>query len=824
MNDPGYPLAVIAEAVGGTLLDDPGDLRVRHLSIDSRVAAIAEGTLFIALKGARHDGHGHMAEMAGKGVHCFMIGSAAARLDRPGCAHILVNDTHDALQRLAAWHRGHFRIPVIGITGSNGKTVVKEWLFQMLQGSGNIVRSPGSWNSQVGVPLSVWEMRAEHDLAIFEAGISKPGEMAHLRSIIRPAIGVFTNIGPAHGENFKNELEKSLEKIKLFQDAGALIHCADHPAVVEALRRTGLEQRLKLRGWSRERDGWLHVVREEVRRNGTAISVLNDQVEFTFEIPFTDKASIENALHCVTLLLHMGHDPQWIMSRTAHLTPVAMRLEVVDGTHGIKLINDAYSNDLASLRIALDHLGVVGAGTRKVVVLSEMLGSGTPAGMLSGRIADLLSRSAVDLLIAVGFDPRATGDAFKCEVRYFPDVATMLEKIDPASLAGSTVLVKGARAFALEQVVQRWERKVHGTVLEIDLDAIRHNLNHYRSRLSPGVRIMAMVKAFGYGSGALELARLFAHEQVHYLGVAYGDEGLELRRNGIQLPILVMNPEPVSFQVLHSARLEAEVYDMRTLSEALAFAQVHPAELPVHLKLDTGMHRLGFTAEEMPALLDALKDASSLMITSLFSHLVASEDPASDAFTKEQIAQFESMCGAIAEVIGYMPLRHIANSAAIGRFPHSQFDMVRLGIGLHGIGADAVESAQLIPATSLRSPVAQIKRIAAGRSIGYGRSFIAEKEMTIAILPIGYADGFARRLGNGRGRVWIKGLACPVVGNVCMDMCMVDITGLDVKIGDEAYVFNEEHPITELAADLGTIPYEVLTSISQRVKRVHVHE
>ncbi|MDQ3100982.1 MAG: UDP-N-acetylmuramoyl-tripeptide--D-alanyl-D-alanine ligase, partial [Bacteroidota bacterium] len=533
----GYDLSVIAEAVGGTPLDLVKGRSIKHLSIDSRRSVFPEGTLFIPLKGERHDGHDHLKEIARKGVMSFLISTEGRRLNDPGCTHVLVNDTLDALQRLAGWHRGHFHFPVIGITGSNGKTVVKEWLYQMLEGQYRIVRSPGSWNSQVGVPLSVWEMRSEHELAIFEAGISKPGEMAQLRSIIRPTIGIFTNIGPAHGENFKNELEKAQEKIKLFNDAETLIYCADHPTVKEALKGNGLDQRLKLRGWSREENGWLHVVREERKISSTSISVLNDKTEFTFEIPFTDEASIENALHCVTLLLHLGHDPEWIATRTAHLHPVAMRLEVVDGTHGIKLINDAYSNDLASLRIALDHLGVVGAGTRKVVVLSTMLESGVPPEMLAARIFDLLARAGVDLLITVGAGPEFNAGRSSCEVRSFPDAATMLAQVAPADLAGSTVLVKGARTFALEQVVQRWEQKVHGTVLEIDLEAIRHNLNHYRSLLEPGVRIMAMVKAFGYGSGALELARLFAHEQVHYLGVAYVDEGVELRRNGITLPI-----------------------------------------------------------------------------------------------------------------------------------------------------------------------------------------------------------------------------------------------------------------------------------------------
>ena len=816
----GYDLLEIANAIGGKPLSDLSGQHVSHLSIDSRRAVFPEGTLFIPLKGARHDGHDHLAEMAGKGVKCALVAGDRSA-DRLGLMAIEVNDTLDALQRLAGWHRAHFHYPVIGITGSNGKTVVKEWLNQMLAGRARVVRSPGSWNSQVGVPLSVWEMNADHDLAIFEAGISRPGEMERLRSIIRPTIGILTNIGPAHGENFRNEVEKALEKLKLFNDAEVLVHCSDQPSVKEALRQSGLEQRLKLRNWSRQENGWLHVVREDRRRDSTMISVLGDLFEFSFEIPFIDDASIENALHCVTLLLHLGYDPEWIASRTPHLSPVAMRLEVLDGTHGIKLINDAYSNDLASLRIALDFLGIVGAGTKKVVVLSSMKESGLAPEMLRKQIMGSVARAGVDRLIMIGAEHRSEQDHFQVQV--FPDATAMLAAIDPAEIAGATVLVKGARAFALEKIVQQWSRKVHGTVLEIDLEAIRHNLNHYRALLKPGVKTMAMVKAFGYGGGALELARLFAHEQVHYLGVAYADEGVELRRNGVDIPILVMNPEPVPYKLLHDHRLEAEIYDQRSLIQAREFAAAYSTALPVHLKIDTGMNRLGFSKEEIPALLAELRSSERLRIVSIFSHLVASEDPASDRFTEEQIELCNSICEQIEKVIGYKPMRHIANSAAIARFPQAQLDMVRLGIGLHGISSDPREAKELLPATSLRSPIAQIKRIVRGDTVGYGRSFKAKKEMRIATLPIGYADGFSRRLGNGIGKVWIHGKACAVVGNVCMDMCMVDVTDADVDIGDEAWIFNAEHPVTEIAAAMGTIPYEVLTSISQRVKRVHVH-
>lgn len=815
-----HSLKQIADVIGGRIIGD-GDARIQHISIDSRKEIFPAGTLFFALKGDRHDGHRYLSDLASKGVKHAVIGDPSIAIP-DGSGYIIVNDPLDALQRLAGWHRAKQRFPVIGITGSNGKTVVKEWLYQMLRSCMNVVRSPGSWNSQVGVPLSVWAMNAGHEMAIFEAGISKPGEMERLRSVIKPTIGILTNIGPAHAENFRNVREKALEKLKLFEGSEALVHCADHVAVNEAIQQCGIDQRLQLRGWSRERNGWLHVVREEVLKDRTRISVINDKAEFTYQIPFTDEASIENSLHCVTLLLHLGHDPEWIMERTAQLAPVAMRLEVLEGTHGMKLINDAYSNDLASLGIALHHLQVAGSGTTKVVVLTEMLETGLTRETLVARISDLLIGSAIDRAIIIGGDalPGLTGP-FRID-RYV-DTRSLLEDLDPAELAGATVLVKGARTYHLEDLVQQWQRMVHGTVLEIDLEAIRHNLNHYRARLKPDVKVMAMVKAFGYGSGAVELARLFAHEQVHYLGVAYADEGIELRRHGIRLPILVMNPEPVALRVLQDHRLEAEIYDMRSLRDAIEFGRSEQVKLPIHLKLDTGMHRLGLEAKDLPALIEALREAPMLNVVSIFSHLVASGTPKHDRFTREQIVSFRAMADRIIEVLGNRPLLHIANSPAITRFPEAQFDMVRLGIGLHGIGADEKETNGLIHSTSLRTPIAQIKQIEKGDSIGYERAFKAKKTMTIATLPIGYADGFHRRLSNGTGRVWIHGKECKVVGNVCMDMCMVDITGVEASIGDEAFIFNKEHPVTELADALDTIPYEVLTSISQRVKRIHVH-
>lgn len=822
MSTSGHRFSALAEAVGGEWLARHGDPVITHLHLDSRKPFSPGDTLFFALIGERHNGHRYLADLHASGMRAFVVSEAVDTSALPESDVLRVADSLDALQRIAAWHRGHFHYPVVGITGSNGKTVVKEWLFHLLRDSEHIVRSPGSWNSQVGVPMSAWAMRAEHTLGLFEAGISEPGEMSRLRAILHPTIGVFTNVGPAHGEGFKDDRAKAVEKALLFEHAAAVVHCADHADVTAAFRAHGIDQRAKLLGWSRKRNGWLHVVREEVLAFGTRIRVLNDAVDFAFEIPFTDQAAAENALHCVTLLLHLGRSEQWITEHMAHLPAVSMRLETVEGVHGMTLLNDAYSNDNASLAIALDHLNALAAGRPKAIILSDIVGGAEDALKRHARAEQLIGRAGIGTVLTIGPELHAHAFAPAVRVEHFSSAGELLARVDPTTLEDHAVLVKGARAFALERIVERWQRQVHGTVMEIDLEAIRHNLNHYRSLLAPGTRVMAMVKAFGYGTGALELARLFAHERVHYLGVAYADEGIELRQSGIDLPILVMNPEPVPMDVLHRFRLEAEVYDERSLKEAIRFARLHPDAPPIHIKLDTGMRRLGFTEEEMPHLIAMLQEAGSLRIATILSHMAAAEDERHDTFTRAQVALFARMADAISSAIGYRPLLHMANSAGASRWKEAHFDMVRLGIGLQGIGVDARETSHLMHATTLRTVIAQLKPATDGTTIGYGRRGVASGERMIATVPMGYADGLLRRLGNGVGRFWVGGHPAPIIGNVCMDMCMIDVTGIVCAVGDAAVLFDAAHPIGELAADLGTIPYEVLTSIPERVKRVYL--
>ncbi len=822
MNAP-YLLSRIAEVVGGVLHAPLGDGPVVDLLLDSRRSQVQPDTLFVALRGERHDGHRFLHDMAARGVRHALVSEAPPAGLRDRLNTIVVPDTLDALQRLAAWHRGHFQVPVVGITGSNGKTVVKEWLTQLLGRDEHIARSPGSWNSQVGVPLSVWGLHRGHTMGIFEAGISRPGEMARLRPIIRPTIGVFTSLGPAHGENFPDEGTKAREKLELFRDAQVLVYPGDIAPLQAAVQAVGLDRHLLTRTWSREGSAFVHLLREERAEGGLRLTIAHGGGEFTVHLPFDDHASVANAMTCLTLLLHLGYTPDRLRERLPHLHPVAMRLELLDGVNGSLLINDAYSNDTASLAIALDHLAAHGTDHERIVVLGDIHDSGEVQELLYDRVAALLRRARVERVLGVGPQLQAHAAHFAARARFFPDAEALLRGVDTEELRDAAVLVKGARSLGLERVVERWQRQVHGTVLEIDLEAVRHNLNHFRGRLRPGTGVLAMVKAFGYGSGATELARLFAYERVDMLGVAYADEGIALRQEGIALPILVMNPEPVPQEVMHRFRLEAVVYDLRSLQAAIDHARSHADAPPVHLKIDTGMHRLGFDPDHLGPLLEALGRAPFVQVSTVFSHLAASEDPAHDAFTREQLHRFNQAADRLEAVLGHRPRRHIANSAAISRFPEAHLDLVRPGIGLHGVGYDAEESDLLRPAAHLRTAIAQVKEVPPGDSVGYGRRHHVQAAQRIAVLPIGYADGLFRSMGHGAGHVLLHGRPAPFVGSICMDMCMVDVTGIPCAPGDRVTVFGPGRPLQDHARDMGTIPYEALTAISQRVKRVFIH-
>ncbi len=844
--------------LGGTLLQVPAaDAAVATLLLDSRRVGLTEGALFFALRGPRHDGHHHLAALYAKGVRLFVVSHAPASLGPfEGAGFIQVADTLVALQALAAQHRAAFHQPVWAITGSNGKTIVKEWLAQLLAPDEDICRSPKSYNSQVGVPLSVWELApGRHTLGIFEVGISERGEMAHLARIIQPTHGIFTTLGTAHDAGFASEAEKLAEKLGLFEQPGfeLLVYCADQAAVHAAVQA----RHLPALAWTRHEapGAALHfrlkpsgagtTVRVRLGEAGLVQSLPADQPALLaasrFTLPFADAPSVENALHCLAVLLWRQLDPTKalapaeIQRRLLRLQPVAMRLERKQGRHGCYLLDDTYNNDLAGLALALDALSRQARPGGRTLILSDVLESGLSGPALYARVLALVQAHGVTRLIGVG---EAVSAALGTEAeqkqlltQFYPTTEALLADLRPADFQNETILIKGARRFGFERVVAALQQLQHGTVLEVNLDALTHNLQYYRQRLSPRTKLMVMVKAFAYGSGSYEVASLLQFQRADYLAVAYPDEGQQLRENGISLPIMVLNPGPDSFEQLRRYRLEPEVYSLERLHDYLQAArEAVPGTAPLpplHLKLDTGMRRLGFDENDLPALLDQLAaHRAQLPVASIMTHLAAADDPAHDNFTQQQLSTFRRMAAAIEAVLGHSVLKHALNSAGIRRFPEAQFDMVRLGVGLYGVEAGDEGSHNLLPVSTLRTTVSQVKTLPADTTVGYGRRGAATAhERRLATLAIGYADGYDRRFSAGAGLVLLHGRRAPVVGSVCMDMLMVDVTDIpETQPGDVAVLFGEGLTINELAGRIGTIPYELLTNVSERVKRVFVSE
>jgi alanine racemase len=820
--------AVISAKIAGQ--GNPGAI-VGQLLIDSRKLIQPETSLFFAIRGDRNDGHRFIRDMFEKGVRSFVVSTLPADYETfSDSLFLVVQDTLLALQDLCAWHRQHFHIPVIGITGSNGKTIVKEWLYQLLREDKNIVRSPKSFNSQVGVPISVWLMRPEHDLAIFEAGISMPGEMEHLEPIIAPTIGLFTNIGLAHDENFNGLAQKVDEKLKLFRKCETLFYCRDYTLIHAAIQHLPEGVEPKLFSWSRKTKADLQVGKITKTVSDTEIQAVYNNQFIKISIPFTDEASIENAIHCWCMMLFMQYDQALIAARMHYLSPVAMRLELKEGINNCSIINDSYNSDMGSLGIALDFLNQQKQHPKRTLILSDILQSGRTEESLYKEVAELVNRKGINRIIGIGEAISHQSEQFHIERSFYSSTAEFLRHYNNSFFRDETILLKGARSFGFEDISKVLQQKAHETVMEVNLSAIVHNLNFYRKKLKPDTRIMAMVKAFSYGSGSFEIANVLQFHHVDYLAVAYADEGIELRKAGISLPIMVMNPEEQSYDSMIQYSLEPELFSFRVLGlfdEAVRRNKIlleGDRRVSVHIKLDSGMHRLGFEELEINALIVRLKNNKNLHIRSIFSHLAGSDEGEHDDFTHLQINRFDTMSSAIMQHFDYPILRHILNSSGISRFPTGAFDMVRLGIGLYGIGTNEEEQALLQNVNTLKTTISQIKQIPKGDSIGYSRKGFAAHAMTIATVPIGYADGLSRKLSNGKGRMLVKGQFAPIVGNVCMDMCMIDITNLNVLEGDEVIVFGEQYPIAKIARDLNTIPYEVLTNVSRRVKRVYFQE
>lgn len=831
-----YKIEYIAEMIGAKRIVN-ASATIDWLLTDSRSLCFPEETLFFALATKRNDGVRYIGELYESGVRNFVVSEewvskkAGELTHYPLANFLVVPHPLKSLQKLAELHRLQFQIPVIGITGSNGKTIVKEWLHQLLCADRHVVRSPRSYNSQIGVPLSVWQLDESADLGIFEAGISEPGEMRALQNIIKPTIGILTNIGGAHQENFYTIQEKCMEKLSLFKDCDVVIYNGDDEFISNCVTKSMLPAREI--AWSRkDMERPLYISKIEKRENSTLISYRYLDMDNTFVLPFMDDASIENSLNCLAACLYLMLPAESITERMAHLEPVAMRLEVKEGKHNCLLINDSYNNDLGALDIALDFLyrrSLVSEGgeishspLKRTLILSDILETGQNGSTLYRQVAQLANSRGVERLIGVGNEISASADRFSMEKVFYPDTQSLMGAIEHGNLKldNEIILIKGARKFAFDALTELLEKKVHETILEVNLGAMVENLNHYRSFLKPETKMVCMVKASAYGAGSYEIAKTLQEHHVDYLAVAVADEGAELRKAGIKTNILIMNPEMTAFKTMFDNKLEPEVYSFHLLDALVREAEKEGiTNFPIHIKLDTGMHRLGFAPEDVPELIERLKEQNAVIVRSVFSHLVGSDGTQFDFFTRGQIETFEKASAKLQEAFPHKILRHICNSAGIERFPGAQFDMVRLGIGLYGI--NPFDNSILHNVSTLKTTILQIRNVSQEDTVGYSRKGRLTRDSRIAAIPIGYADGLNRHLGNGHAYCLVNGQKAPYVGNICMDVCMIDVTDIDCKEGDSVEIFGDHLPITVLSDILETIPYEVLTSVSTRVKRVY---
>ena len=795
---------------------------VDWLLTDSRSLCFAEETLFFALKSKRNDGHKYIPDLYERGVRNFVVSDLPQNMDAYTDANFLQTDNPlKALQKLAEKHRAKFDIPVVGITGSNGKTVVKEWIYQLLSPDHIVTRSPRSYNSQIGVPLSVWLMNEKTEVAVFEAGISEMNEMEHLQSIIRPTIGILTNIGGAHQENFYSLNDKCMEKLALFKDCDVVVYDGDNEMISSCVSKCLFGAREI--AWSKvDNERPLYI--ESIKKGDTSTTIryryLGMPHEYT--IPFIDDASVENSLHSLAVALYMMVPAEEITRRMALLEPVAMRLEVKEGKNNCTLINDSYNSDLASLDIALNFMARRSEemGRKRTLILSDLLETGQSSKLLYRQVADLVKTHGVDRIIGIGTEISEASSRFEVEKHFFHTTEEFLASDWLLNLRNEVVLIKGSRSFHFDLITERLELKVHETILEINLNALVDNLNHYRSKLKLDTKMVCMVKASAYGAGSYEIAKTLQDHRVDYLAVAVADEGSELRKAGITSSIIIMNPELTSFKTLFDYKLEPEVYNFHLLNELIKAAEKEGVNnFPIHIKLDTGMHRLGFAPSEVPELIRRLKRQSAVIPRSVFSHLVGSDSTRFDAFTRRQIEMFEQATEELQSAFTHKILRHICNTAGIARYPGAQFDMVRLGVGLYGV--DPFTNRMLHNVSTLKTTILQIRDVPQEETVGYSRKGRLDRDSRIAAIPIGYADGLNRHLGNGRAWCLVNGQRAPYVGNICMDVCMIDVTDIDCKEGDKVIIFGEGLPVTELAEILDTIPYEILTSVSTRVKRVY---
>ena len=819
-----YTIEKIATLIGARRYGDC-DANVRWLLTDSRSLCFPEETLFFALRSKRNDGHRYVDDLYRRGVRSFVVEQVPEH-PQPDANYLKVPSALAALQRLAERHRDEFDIPVVGITGSNGKTMVKEWLYQLLLPSQKIVRSPRSYNSQIGVPLSVWLLNEQTEVALFEAGISQPGEMMALHDIIQPTIGVLTRLGSAHQEHFRSMEEKCMEKLELMHDTSALVYPMDDNTVSRCIRR--LNYRGEKIGWSRTDSQAPFFVKETAQTNQSShITYIYKGEQGEYTIPFIDEASIEDSIICAATALHLGLTMEQIAGRMEHLEPIAMRLEVKQGRRGCTLINDSYNSDINSLDIALDFMNrrPDEQGRRRTLILSDIYQSGEQPDELYRQVNDLCTKRGISKFIGIGDEVSAHANVFQVgEKSFFATVAEFLASTTFSQLHDEVILLKGSRRFGFEHITELLEQKVHETILEVNLGAVVDNLNYFRSFLKPDTRMVCMVKADAYGAGAVEVAKTLQDHRVDYLAVAVADEGVTLRRAGITANIMVMNPEMTAFKTMFDYDLEPEVYSFRLLDALVKAARKEGITgWPVHIKLDTGMHRLGFNPEEdMDELIDRLKHQQAVIPRSVFSHFVGSDSDEFDVFSAQQFQLFDEGSQRLQAAFSHKILRHMDNSAGIEHFPERQMDMCRLGLGLYGVNPR--NNKMLSTVSTLKTTILQLRHVKAGDSVGYSRRTILERDSVIGAIPIGYADGLNRHLGNRHGYCLVNGRRAEYVGNICMDVAMIDVTDIPCQEGDMVEVFGEHLPVTVLSDIIDTIPYEVLTGVSNRVKRVYFQD
>ena len=844
-----YSIEKVTTLIGARRIGE-ADAQIGWLLTDSRSLCFPEETLFFALRSARNDGHRYIGDLYRRGVRNFVVESKGLQETQPqgldGMADanfLVVPSPLAALQRLAERHRDEFDVPIVGITGSNGKTMVKEWLYQLLLPSQKIVRSPRSYNSQIGVPLSVWLLNEQTEVGIFEAGISQPGEMFALRDIIQPTIGVFTSLGAAHQENFRSMEEKCMEKLELMHDTQAMVYCSDNDTVSRCIRR--MQYKGEKIAWSQcDEQAVLFVKSTNISHSSlltphstfhippstinlpqsTKITYIWQEEENCFEIPFIDEASVENAITCAAVALYMGLTPSQLAERMPRLEPVAMRLEVKEGQRGCLLINDSYNSDINSLDIALDFMNRREAA-KKTLILSDIFQSGATPEALYTQVSELVVKRGIEKFIGIG--PELSSQADKIQVadkQFFMDVPHFLSSDAFSGLRNELILLKGARSFGFDQITEQLEQKVHETILEVNLNAVVDNLNYYRSFLKPETKMVCMIKADGYGAGAVEIAKTLQDQRVDYLAVAVADEGVTLRKAGITANIMIMNPEMTAFKTMFDYDLEPEVYSFRLLDALVKAARKEGITgWPVHIKFDTGMHRLGFDpVDDIFKLIDRLKHQNAIIPRSVFSHFVGSDSDGFDEFSARQFALFEEGSEKLQSAFSHHILRHMDNSAGIEHFPERQMDMCRLGLGLYGV--DPRDNRILHTVSTLKTTILQLRHVPAGETVGYSRKGKIDRDSVIAAIPIGYADGLNRHLGNRHCYCLVNGQKAEYVGNICMDVAMIDVTDIPCMEGDQVEIFGEHLPVTVLSDALDTIPYEVFTGVSNRVKRVYFQD